>query len=55
MASTPMDSRKVNDSGLMKTCLAEKTTPMTPANEAPAAKARSLARTSGTPIACAAS
>src|SRR5712691_1677591 len=54
MASTPIDSRNVNDSGLMKSCLAEKTTPMTPANDAPQAKARSFARTSGTPIACAA-
>src|SRR5436309_347461 len=51
---TPIDSRKVNDSGLMKSCLAEKTTPMTPANEAPHAKARSFARTSGTPMAWAA-
>src|SRR2546422_3871733 len=41
---TPIDSRKVNDSGLMKSCLAEKTTPMTPANDAPHAKARSFAR-----------
>ena len=54
MASTPIDSMNVNDSGLMKTCLAEKTTPTAPANEAPQAKARSLARTSGTPIAWAA-
>src|SRR5207247_2446199 len=51
---TPIDSRKVNDSGLMKSCLAEKTTPMTPANEAPHAKAGSFARTSGTPMAWAA-
>ena len=55
MASTPIDSRNVNDSGLMKTCLAENTTPITPANEAPQAKASSLARTSGTPMAWAAS
>ena len=39
----------------MKTCLAANTTPITPANDAPHAKARSLVRTSGTPIACAAS
>src|SRR6266542_3404075 len=55
MARTPMDSRNVNDSGLMNTCLAENTTPITPAKEAPHAKESSLARTSGTPIACAAS
>ena len=55
MASTPIDSRNVNDSGLMNTCLAAKTTPITPANDAPQAKARSLARTSGTPMAWAAS
>ena len=55
MASTPIDSRKVNDSGLMKTCLAENSTPITPANEAPQAKAMSFMRTSDTPIARAAS
>ena len=54
MESTPIDSRKVKDSGLMKTCFAENTTPMTPANEAPQAKARSFMRTSGTPMAWAA-
>ena len=48
--STPMDSRKVNDSGLMNTCLALKTTPIAPANEAPQAKARSFMRTRGTPM-----
>ena len=52
--STPIDSRKVKDSGLMKTCLAAKRTPMTPAKEAPQAKASSLVRTTGTPIAWAA-
>ena len=50
-----MDSRKVKDSGLMKTCLALKTTPMAPANEAPQAKARSFIRTRGTPMLIAAS
>ena len=54
MESTPMDSRKVKDSGLMKTCLALKTAPMAPAKEAPQAKAISFIRTSGTPMACAA-
>src|SRR5262249_1211551 len=54
MASTPIDSRNVNDSGLMKSCLALKMTPITPAKEAPAANARSFIRTSGTPIAWAA-
>ena len=39
IASTPMDSMKVNDSGLMKTCLAEKRTPTAPAKDAPHAKA----------------
>ena len=55
MARTPIDSRKVNDSGLMKTCLDANTTPITPAKDAPQAKASSLARTSGTPMAWAAS
>src|SRR5437879_12218415 len=55
MARTPMDSRKVNDSGLMNTCLAENSTPMMPAKDAPQAKARSFIRTSGTPMARAAS
>ena len=54
MASTPMDSMKVKDSGLMNTCLAEKSTPTAPAKDAPHAKARSFIRTSGTPMACAA-
>ena len=54
MASTPMDSMKVKDSGLMKICLAEKSTPTAPAKEAPQAKARSFIRTSGTPMAWAA-
>ncbi len=54
MDRTPMDSRKVNDSGLMNTCLALKTAPIAPANDAPQAKARSFIRTSGTPMACAA-
>src|SRR5581483_475071 len=54
MASTPIDSMNVNDSGLMKICLAEKSTPTVPANEAPQAKARSFIRTSGIPIAWAA-
>src|SRR5439155_1302129 len=40
IASTPMDSRKVNDSGLMKICFAEKTTPITPAKEAPHGEAQ---------------
>src|SRR5205823_6144132 len=35
MARTPMDSRNVKDSGLMNTCLAENSTPMTPAKDAP--------------------
>src|SRR5438046_354850 len=34
MARTPMDSRNVKDSGLMNTCLAENSTPMTPAKNA---------------------
>ena len=54
MASTPIDSMKVKDSGLMKTCLAAKSTPTAPAKEAPQAKASSFMRTSGTPMACAA-
>src|SRR6266404_3063756 len=54
MARTPIDSMKVKDSGLMKICLAEKSTPTVPANEAPHAKARSFIRTSGTPMAWAA-
>ncbi len=54
MASTPIDSMNVNDSGLMKICLAENRTPTVPANEAPQAKARSFIRTSGIPIAWAA-
>ena len=55
IARTPIDSRNVNDSGLMKTCLAENSTPMTPANDAPQANAMSFMRTSGTPMALAAS
>ena len=51
MDRTPIDSRNVKDSGLMKICLAENTTPMTPAKEAPQAKAMSFMRTSGTPMA----
>jgi hypothetical protein len=39
----------------MNTCFDEKTTPITPAKEAPQAKARSFMRTSGTPMARAAS
>ena len=54
MARTPIDSMKVKDSGLMKICLAEKSTPTGPAKEAPHAKARSFIRTRGTPMACAA-
>ena len=54
MASTPMDSMKVKDSGLMNTCLAEKSTPTAPAKDAPHAKASSFIRTSGTPMAWAA-
>src|SRR5712692_9222370 len=54
MASTPMDSMNVKDSGLMKICLAEKSTPTVPAKEAPQAKASSFMRTRGTPMACAA-
>src|SRR5437867_1069678 len=40
MARTPMDSRNVKDSGLMNTCSAANTTPMTAANEAPQAGRR---------------
>ncbi len=54
IARTPIDSMNVNDSGLMKICLAEKSTPTAPAKEAPQAKARSFIRTRGTPIAWAA-
>ena len=42
MASTPIDSRKVKDSGLMNTCLAENTTPIDAGERGAAGKGEEL-------------
>ena len=55
IARTPMDSMKVKLSGLINTCLAANNTPTAEANDAPTANPSSFIRTTGTPMAAAAS